>query len=333
MNLNAPVFGLAKSLLAGVFVFALAAASFPTHAATLWMGSSITFTEPSHGSADVLIPGKVSLARNAGGPLYNPAAGETGSDFISSPKDTMWAFGSLTNYTNLSFSTFAAIRSAAVPNLSAALTPNKPMVVHLTNEDIYLQLTFTAWPRGQAFGPFIPFSYIRSTPGVVGPAPTVTLTNPIASTVFAAPAALHLGASASVTSGSVTNVAFFANSTLQGSDQTSPFGITSSSLNAGGYSLTAVATAGGVSATSAVVHVTVVNPVATTSSPPAIVSGQFSFNYNANPGLKYVVEKTSDFTNWVPAVTNVPVSSPVPFSEPVISDSWRFYRVTRQPNP
>src|ERR1043166_5493040 len=122
----------AKYLRCAFVVFALA--GFQARAApTLWTGPNITYTQPGPGSADVLIAGKVSLARNSSGPLYNPAAGELSSDLISSPKDTMWAFGDLANFASLSYVTFPSIRASASFNLSALIT-NKPMVVHLTNE-------------------------------------------------------------------------------------------------------------------------------------------------------------------------------------------------------
>src|SRR5436305_6680693 len=118
---------------------ALASAVPLAHAAPiLWMGTNITYTEPSAGAADILIAGKVSLARASSGPLYNPAAGELGSDFSTSPKDTMWAFGELTNYATLTYVTFASLHGATANfNLSSYLT-NKQMVVHLTNEDVYV---------------------------------------------------------------------------------------------------------------------------------------------------------------------------------------------------
>src|SRR5205823_5789723 len=97
--------------------------------------------------------------------------------------------------------------------------------------------------------------------------------------------------------------------------------------------LAAVATGSGVSATSAVVRITVVNPVNIALTTPAINGGQFSFDYSANPGLTYVVQNTSDFRQWSQGVTNRAASNPVHFAEPVISDSWRFYRVLRLPNP
>src|SRR5689334_3959192 len=107
MNSNKPSRLSVKCL--GYTLLAFALASPLAQAATLWTGPNITYTQPSPGAADVLIPGKVSLARNSTGPLYNPAAGELASDLVSSPKDTMWAFGDLANFASLSYVTFASI--------------------------------------------------------------------------------------------------------------------------------------------------------------------------------------------------------------------------------
>src|SRR5437899_1714396 len=103
---------LSAKCLASVLLL-LAFGGLQAHAAPLlWTGTNLTYTQPAPGAADVLIPGKVSLARASTGPLYNPAAGELGSDLVSSPKDTMWAFGELTNYARLSYVTFASLRGA-----------------------------------------------------------------------------------------------------------------------------------------------------------------------------------------------------------------------------
>ena len=410
-----------KCLRYASLAFAFAFASPLAQAApTLWTGPNITYTQPAPGAADVLIDGKVSLARNSTGPLYNPAAGELGSDLISSPKDTMWAFGDLANFATLSYVTFPSIRASASFNLSALIT-NKPMVVHLTNEDIYVAVKFIYWVHGLHSGSG--FAYVRSTPSV-SPVPTVSITSPANGTAFAAPASINLAANATVGVGTVTNVEYFAGTTSLGSATVSPFNVigsipaigsyaltavaratggasTSAPVNitvanrptititnpvdgavfaapdrlivsasasvAGGtvtnvsfyrnnsilfgsvttppftfnraavpngaYAISAVATASGLSATSSTVNITWVTAVGVTSSPPAIVDGQFSFNYTANPGLTYVVQNTSDLSTWLPVATNVPNSSPVPFHESVNSNSWRFYRVTRILNP
>ncbi|HEX4349267.1 MAG TPA: Ig-like domain-containing protein, partial [Verrucomicrobiae bacterium] len=173
----------------------------------------------------------------------------------------------------------------------------------------------------------VSFSVTASAP------PTVSLTNPANAAVFAAPANLKLGASTAPGAGPVTNVQFFANTTtLLGSATVAPFTAVSSSITAGSYSLTAVATAAGISATSAPVNVSVVTPVSTHISSPNVSAGLFSFSYNANPGLSYVVEGSSNLINWLPLVTNVPSVSPVPFSNPDANHA-QFYRIDLLPNP
>ena len=333
----------------------------------------------------------------------------------------MWAFGELTNYSKLTYVTFASLRGAnASFNLSALIT-NKPMVVHLTNEDVYVAVKFSYWVHG--FHTDSGFAYVRSTPAVTavptvsitnpvpgaafeapatiplaasatvgigtvtnveyfaGPTslgsatvspfsvtgsiadigsyaltavatatggaatsavvnivvanrPTVTLTNPVEGAVFAAPAHLILSASASVVGGTITNVSFYRNNTVRfGFVTNAPFTFDRAAVPAGSYAISAVATASGLSATSSTVNITWVNAVGVTSSPPAIVNGQFSFSYTANPGLTYVIQNTSDFRTWSPVLTNVPTSSPVLFTDSVNSNSWRFYRVARILNP
>jgi len=420
MNPNHSSCLLAKSLRCALI--AVAFAGLQAHAApTLWTGTNVTYTQPAPGAADVLIPGKVSLARGSTGPLYNPAAGELSSDLVTSPKDTLWAFGELTNYARLSYVTFASLRGAnANFNLSALIT-NKQMVVRLINEDVYLAVKFTYWVHGLHTGSG--FGYVRSTPTLtavpsvsitnpvagavfVAPAtinlaanasvglgtltnveyfagatslgsatvspfnvaanipvigsypltavasatggaatsavvniiianrPTVTLTNPVDGAVFAAPARLILSASAAVVGGTVTNVSFYRNNNLLfGSVTNPPFTFSRTAIPAASYAVTAVATASGLSATSSTVNITWVNAVGITSSPPVIANGQLSFSYTANPGLTYVVQNTSDLLTWSPVVTNVPSSSPVPFTESVNSNSGHFYRVVRILNP
>jgi plastocyanin len=168
---------------------------------------------------------------------------------------------------------------------------------------------------------------------VVPPSPTVSITNPAVGAVYSAPAVLHLGAAAAVSSGTVTNVAFFAGATPLGSVQVSPFNITSSSLAAGNYSLTAVATAAGLSTTSAVVNVSVVSPVAVSNSVPVVASSHFSFNYSADVGLTYVIQRSNDLINWTPVLTNVASTTSVHFADTTLVGAAGYYRVVLQPNP
>ncbi len=227
-------------------------------ASTLWTGPNTNFTQSTTVHSDTFVPGKVVLTRGGNGPLYNSAAGEV-SGGTGSPKDTMWAFGTLANYNTLTYQTFDSLRNG---NLAGRIL-NQNMVVHLVNEDIYLSIKFTAWGQHFAGG----FSYTRSTPAVVV-APTVSLTSPSAGSVFAASASIPLTANATVTSGAVTNVAYFAGTTLLCQATASPFSATGSIATPGNYSLTAVATAGGISATSSVVSITVISPPTATLTAP-----------------------------------------------------------------
>ncbi|MCW1925015.1 DNRLRE domain-containing protein [Luteolibacter arcticus] len=95
------------------------------------------------------------------------------------------------------------------------------------------------------------------TPGNV--APTVALTAPSSGGSFTAPAAITVSANAADSDGSVTGVEFLANGSVIGSDSTSPYSISWSSVPAGSYTVTARATDNqGSITTSANVGITVV---------------------------------------------------------------------------
>ena len=294
-----------------------------TNAQTLWTGPDITFTQFDPDASDQITPG-VALDRGQSQPLFNSVT-EGGPDGQSSPADTLWAFGTIDQFDTLSYQTFASFQDGDL----AAVILNQPMVLQLVNEQIYISIEFTAWGQHGAGG----FSYIRSTAPAVAPSPSVSITNPANGAVFSAPANVHLGANATVSSGTVTNVSFFANATSLGSATSAPFSITAGSLPAGSYALTAVATAAGVSSTSAVVNITVVTPVAVALSSATAANGVFGFNYTANPGLTYLVQGSSNFTTWLPLATNKASSNPVHFTNAMAPNSRRFYRVGLLPNP
>jgi Bacterial Ig domain/PLD-like domain len=96
------------------------------------------------------------------------------------------------------------------------------------------------------------------TAGGANVLPTVSVTSPASGATFTAPASVTLTASAGDSDGTVAKVAFFAGSTLIGTDTTAPYSVTWNAQTVGSYSLTAVATdnAGG-STTSSAVPVTV----------------------------------------------------------------------------
>jgi len=312
---------------------ALLAISARAQTNIFWTGPTTNFDQVN-AAADVLVPGAISLSRNFSKWLYNTNVnGDLGAagPVITAPTHTGWVFGTLSTnaYTN-HFQTFYSYHNGSMDQvLVPSVGGPKPMIVQLSigTTNIYLQVTFTRWPHGGGA-----FAYTRSTPAVVLPTPTVSITNPAPNAVFAAPANVNISASASVSSGSVTNVSFFGNSSPLGSSQGPPFSVTANSLGAGAYSLTAVATAAGVSATSSVVNISVVTPVVTSLSSPAVANNQLWFSYNVNPGLSYDVEDSSNLINWTPLLTNVPGTNPAFFTNNISVDD-DFYRVGRLPNP
>ena len=105
---------------------------------------------------------------------------------------------------------------------------------------------------------------VRSTPSSNQP-PSVTITAPASGATFTAPGTIAIAASASDPGGSVSQVQFFAGSTLLGTDTTSPYTYSWTNVAAGSYSLTAVARDNqGATRTSAAVAVT----VAASTGPP-----------------------------------------------------------------
>jgi Bacterial Ig domain len=314
----------------------LIAVAFGIHAQTYWTGSNITFTNAGNGATDTLTPIVILTRRTIqnGGGLYN-AANESQPTKGISPNGTLWARGTLAQYmTSTNGFSFGACPLEG-PNGDPSQYIGDPFVVYLVTNNIYLQLTLTAW-GGEFQSLPLSYAYTRSTPAVVPPTPTVSITNPAANAVFAAPANVQITASAGVSSGTVTNVQFFANSVSVGSVTTPPFSLTASALAAGAYNLTAAATAAGISATSSVVNISVVTPVAVALSNSTASSGtNFQFTYSANAGLRYVIERAASLAsaNWVPIATNVAASNPTNFMDTQATNNPAFYRVGLLPNP
>jgi hypothetical protein len=81
----------------GVFTALLMAAAPLAPASTIWSGPNISFYHtPQNGLQDQLTAG-VKLTRGGSGGLYNSST-ESGAVSGTSPKDTVWAVGALTNY-------------------------------------------------------------------------------------------------------------------------------------------------------------------------------------------------------------------------------------------
>ncbi len=113
-------------------------------------------------------------------------------------------------------------------------------------------------------------SIVNVTVSIGNNPPSVTLTNPANNAILSSSANVSIGASASDSDGSVTNVQFFDGATSLGNDATSPYSV-SLRLAVGLRNLTAVASDNlGVTATSAVISVTMSNYL------PAIATGNIA---------------------------------------------------------
>jgi hypothetical protein len=166
--------------------------------------------------------------------------------------------------------------------------------------------------------------------------PTVSITNPVNNATFSAPASFTVAATASDPDGTVTNVQFFQGATSLGDFATSPYSVPVNHLAAADYSFSAVATDnGGLTATNAVtVHV--VTPVPIVLSAPQFLSPtDFRFNYTANSGLSYIIQRASNLGSglWTTLSTNLATGSPMLFDDTAVSGSPAFYRVGLLPNP
>ena len=305
---------------------------------TFWTGPTFTYIHAANSSASDKITtnhvgadsvNNVWLSRGVSHPLYNAAA-ESAWNGSTSPVNTKWilASGSLTNAPTLTgYDTFDNV--VGQPGNSPGRSAGKTFFVHLISDDIYLSLKLTEWGNNDGGS----FQYQRSTPAVAPPTPAVTITNPVSGAVFVAPANVGIDASASVNSGTVTNVQFFANANALGSVTAAPFTLTSSPLAAGAYRLSAVATAGGITATSAIVNVSVINPTNVNLSSVNLTGGHFNFNFSADAGLSYVIQSSSNLLHWVSLATNTAASTSIPFSDTFNPNGATYYRIGRLPNP
>ena len=83
---------------------------------------------------------------------------------------------------------------------------------------------------------------LESTATLVGEAPSVSLTAPIASDSFVAPATINLEAEAADTDGTITKVEFYQGASKLGEDTVAPYQYSWTGVGVGNYSLSARAT-------------------------------------------------------------------------------------------
>jgi plastocyanin len=166
--------------------------------------------------------------------------------------------------------------------------------------------------------------------------PSVTITNPVSGTVFAAPANVTIQASASDTDGTVTNVQFRVGTNVVANKATAPFFGVTNNLAAGGYTLFAIASDNSGATATNQVAISVVTPVSVLlSAPQPVPPTKFRFSYTANAGLSYIVQRSTNLLspNWTTLVTNTAGSGSINFTDLNASFNPGFYRVGRLPNP
>ncbi len=169
---------------------------------------------------------------------------------------------------------------------------------------------------------------------IVNDLPAISITAPTNGATFAAPLTNTIQVMATDGDG-VRRVDFFTGQTPLGTATNPPYSLLVTNFPVGTNTLTAMATDNlGGSSTSAGVTIVVVTPVPIVlSSPRRPTATNFQFNYTANAGLTYVVERSKTLTNWTQLDTNTAASSSVTFIDPEAVATQNFYRVKRLPNP
>ena len=147
-------------------------------ASTIWSGDPITFTKAPFTShllpqnQDFFTP-NVIITRASTKGIFNIAIN---SAFVGmgasspSPVGTEWAFGTLANTpdpSSLPFGTWGSVHGGGPPPGGPASLIGQDLVVHLVEDDVFLDLRFTQW-GGAGSGSF---AYLRSTPPPLEPVP------------------------------------------------------------------------------------------------------------------------------------------------------------------
>jgi plastocyanin len=171
---------------------------------------------------------------------------------------------------------------------------------------------------------------------VAAPQPpvTVAITNPLNNALFAAPATVPVGVSASSSTGIIVNIRLFTNDVLAASNGLFNSNFTLTNLAAGHYTLRARATddinSGG--STSAPVTIRVVDRPILSFAPGT--NGPLRLQFNTVTGVNYVVESTAllltNTSTFSRRATNPGTGAGLLFAETNGGPAQNFYRVRVQ---
>lgn len=132
--------------------------------------------------------------------------------------------------------------------------------------------------------------------------PTVSVTSPVATTTFVAPATISIAATASSSNSTISKVEFFNGTTKLGEDVSSPYAFSWTNVAAGTYSITAVATDNaGKTATSAAVSVKVNMAQKPYGGVAATIPGTIQFENYDEGGNSFAYYDDSPGTSVSPA--------------------------------
>ena len=164
--------------------------------------------------------------------------------------------------------------------------------------------------------------------------PTVSITSPASGATFTAPASVTINATAADSDGTISSVAFYQGSTLLGTDTTSPYSYTWSSVAAGSYSLTARATDnGGAVTTSAAVNITVSGSTAPTApsglTATAASSSQIHLAWtdNASNETGFYVERSTASASGFSQIASLGANVTTYSSTGLTASTTYYYRV------
>jgi hypothetical protein len=169
---------------------------------------------------------------------------------------------------------------------------------------------------------------------VVNIPPVVTITNPVESAVFSAPATFAIQAEATETpDDTVWDVEFLLGSSSGTNsitdDLEAPFSASVTNLGAGTYTLIAIATDYYYATATNAITLTVVNPTPIRLSAPRLSANQFLFDVTGLMiGKTNLLQTSSDLKTWTPVKTNVATSVSATVTNTVIAGP-RSYRVVQ----
>ncbi|MFG0251448.1 MAG: PEP-CTERM sorting domain-containing protein [Phycisphaerales bacterium JB038] len=163
-----------KTLVAGALVLAALAGS--AQGAMVWSGLDLEFSKPDY--ADWTQPenqdritDNVWITRQNSQGLFNIVLEDYMSDWTASPLDTEWAFSGIGSNVNPVFGAGEGTTMLGdlffegwVPSLDYWVGDNivdRPGVLHLITDDIYIDILFTSWTGQGAGGGF---TYLRGVP-------------------------------------------------------------------------------------------------------------------------------------------------------------------------